>query len=302
MVMKFIEQLISNNGPETSDYPALNAAINKISARVKEYGDQDTAYQRLCQILAPVLTLETMQGFAYLKPHGYAGDFEIIDRIYTSWVSPKQTLVKWDHFFHQQQAPRAVKNRKEYFIKLLSELDSSISEPLRVLNIGSGPGRDLLDFLDSRPNFLGQIDCVELDPNAIEYASRLCTDHTDKIQFVNKNIFRYQPRDKYHLIWSAGLFDYFKDKQFVRLLQRLYPYLLPGGQLVVGNFSDRNPTQGYMELFGHWFLKHRSAEQLFKLAQNSGVHTSLIDVFNEPLGVNLFLHLQHQDRYTNAQA
>jgi len=44
-------------------------------------------------------TTDTMQGYVLMKPHGYSGDFVVIERIYSGWLSPKQHLINWDRFF-----------------------------------------------------------------------------------------------------------------------------------------------------------------------------------------------------------
>jgi len=62
------------------------------------------------------------------------------------------------------------------------------------------------------------------------------------------------------------------------------------GELVIGNFSDSNPTRNYMEIIAEWFLHHRSKEKLITLAHECGLPTSSISVQQEPMGVNLFLH------------
>ena len=38
--------------------------------------------------------------------------------------------------------------------------------------------------------------------------------------FLNTNAFRYRPEHDYDLVWSAGLFDYFKEKLVKRLINR----------------------------------------------------------------------------------
>ncbi len=91
----------------------------------------------------------------------------------------------------------------------------------------------------------------------------------------------------------AGLFDYLDDRKFVYLLGKLRAHLVTGGRLIIGNFSNRNPTRKYMELFGKWFLYHRSEQELVALATASGVAEEQVTVYSEPLGVNLFLHLGH---------
>jgi hypothetical protein len=68
--------------------------------------------------------------------------------------------------------------------------------------------------------------------------------------------------------------------------------LRPGGLLTIGNFGPKNPSRDYME-FGHWFLRHRSENQLYDLAGDD-VRTTAGDnvcVDREPEDINLFLHL-----------
>ncbi len=46
-----------------------------------------------------------------------------------------------------------------------------------------------------------------------------------------------------------------------------------------------------MELFGEWYLNHRSEEHLIYLAKNAGFEANQIRVGKEPENVNLFLHI-----------
>jgi cyclopropane fatty-acyl-phospholipid synthase-like methyltransferase len=97
--------------------------------------------------------------------------------------------------------------------------------------------------------------------------------------------------DRYDLVWSAGLFDYFTDRGFAALLQRLLSFCKSGhGQLVVGNFTDPNPSAAY-QAFGDWSLEHRSRELLLRLARDCDGAAEPMYVGSEPEGVNLFLHV-----------
>ena len=271
----------------------MHAEIESIGTLLEQPADSSNQYKELLDLLAPVLTTETMQGFAFQKPHGYSGDYEIIDRIYIEWKSEKEDLVKWDEFFHFQKAPIAVRNRKRYFIELLAFVENT-KEEIQVLNIVSGPGRDMLEFFQANPDAKVYFDCVDSDNDAIEYASNLCFLYMNKIKFINKNVFKYKPIRSYDLVWSAGLFDYLDNRQFVFLLRKLYSYLKPNGELVIGNFSKLNPSRKYMEVFGKWFLNHRGKQELIALAINAGVNDGNISVFSEALGVNLFLHVKNR--------
>ena len=134
------------------------------------------------------------------------------------------------------------------------------------------------------------VDCVEQDANAIAYAGNLCAQFADRIVFHHSNALRFRPRQTAQLVWSAGLFDYLDKKVFVALLRRLWHSVIAGGELVLGNFSPANPTRAYMEIFGEWFLNHRSSADLILLAQKAGISSKSLHVACETEGVNLFLH------------
>lgn len=288
--MNFLKKIVEKNGPEISDYQALHAEIEQIGLLL-EQPLSHIKYTDLLDIILPVLSIETMQGFAFHKPHGYSGDYEIIDRIYNTWKSKNELFSRWDDFFHAQKATIAVRNRKKFFLKLLALSLESKAE-LHVLNVGSGPGRDMLEFFLDYPYAPVFFDCVDYDKDAAAYAAELCSSYLNKINFFEKNVFRFTPDRQYDIIWSAGVFDYLDDKQFVFLLKKLRSFLEPDGSVIIGNFSNKNPTRKYMELFGKWFLYHRSEKELINLAIESGVEKTHISVVSEPLGVNLFLRIK----------
>ncbi len=288
----FIGYLIEKGGPEKDEYAKLTKSFDSISLNIKkgyfDYNDLPKYWQCFRKAF---LTLNTMQGFVVLKPHGYPGDFEIIDRIYQKWSSPKEDLLKWDYYFHAQAAAKAVRNRKKYFISVVSSLISrKRQKEINLLNVGSGPGRDLSELLDTIHNSHIHIDCVDIDKKAIQYASRLNEKHLDKLSFFHKNILRFRPKRQYDIIWSAGVFDYLSDKVFLYLLKRFRDWLKEDGEIIIGNFSKDNPTRPYME-FGHWFIFHRSEKQLLDLARNASFNHGRIKVETEPEGINFFLRI-----------
>ncbi len=177
--MDFIRELIAKQGPENHDHQALQLEIERIGMML-EHPSGKRHYLNLLKIIEPVLTVETMQGFAFRKPHGYSGDYEIIDRIYTEHKTDIESLKRWDEFFHVQHAPQAVRNRKLFFINILNYL-SQDKKRVRVLNVGSGPGRDMLEFFETGRKSDLHIDCIEFDRHAIAYASGLCAAHLDRI-------------------------------------------------------------------------------------------------------------------------
>ena len=61
--------------------------------------------------------------------------------------------------------------------------------------------------------------------------------------------------------------------------------------MIIGNFSTENPSRNMMELFGDWYLEHRSHSHLVDLALQAGIDRENIYVGEEAEGVNLFLHI-----------
>lgn len=285
MDLHLLEDMVASGGPTPDQYPILDQRLEDLARLTDAAASQ--AAERVRTVLKPALTRRTMQGFALLKPHGYPGDYEIIDRIYQRWVSPDPGLRRWDEYFHRHAAPQAVRNRCSYFGTLIEKLNGV---PGSILNVASGPGRDLLTVLEAVPT-AHHFTCLDIDTNALAHASQLCHRFASRVEYRQGNVLRLRDRQEHDLVWSAGLFDYFSDRVFVAALRRLLAAARPGGQCVVGNFGTSNPSRPYMELVGDWHLHHRSPEDLRALAVKAGAAPDQVSVRGEAQGVNLFLHV-----------
>ncbi len=287
----YLKTLSKKGGPEAQDYEELEQLYKTVNSKRKQgvYSDDD-----LMEIWRSVpeayITTDTMQGYVLMKPLGYHGDYVIIERIYTQWLSPKPHLVNWDIFFHHQAAPQAVVNRKQYFLNILTSLNSQ-KEPRDVLNIGCGPSNDIIEFLEKENSHVS-FECVDYDKDAIDYSYNKMKGKNllHHVCFHRENALKYVPTKLFDLIWSAGLFDYLNDNYFKMLLNKVLNFVKRGGEIIIGNFSVSNPTRDYMEC-GNWFLYHRTEEDLIRLGTECGIPREQISVKSEPLGVNLFLHL-----------
>lgn len=294
--LKYIRQLVEKGGIEIEEYQEFDDWVANV---VQQHVNGDLSMDDVDSIrnaFGDALSPNTMQGFALTKPHGYAGDYEMLDRIYQKHIAKESHLRKWDEYFHLGAAPNAVRNRKSYFLTILDMLESNrgLMQKSRVdvLNVASGSGRDLYEFFSSTPNAELYFDCIDQDTHAIAFAKSLCNPWLHRIRFHHQNALKFSTDKKYDLVWSAGLFDYFDDKAFMFLLKRYYGLLARGRELVIGNFSEKNPSRKYMELIGNWVLHHRNVTKLMSLAEECGIHSSKVHVGSEPLGVNLFLHVK----------
>ena len=280
--------LAAKGGPDPSDYSQLDRCFSAIARSVESGEFERSDLRRVWDDLYDVFSVRTLQGYVCRKPRGYAGDFEILDRIHREYVSTDPTLAKWDLYFQSRPACRAVRNRKRYFSKLLCKLQEQYGTS-SVLNVGSGSGVDLLEHLKSDLAPQLYFECLDIDPAAADSARRAFQTYSNRVSVICANVFRFQPQRQYDLIWSAGLFDYLDDRHFKALLLRLSRFLSARGFIVVGNFAKTNPTRAYME-FGEWFLNHRSSSDLYLLAASiNGVRHVTVD--SEPEQVNLFLRI-----------
>lgn len=289
----FIKQMVAQGGPTLSEYESFTQWLQGIASEINAGKLNQEDIEIIRKVFDEAISKETMQGFAYCKPHGYPGDYEMIDKIYQEHHTNNPNLIRWDQYFHAQSAPKAVRNRKEYFLRLLSNLEKSSNdgEPLQILNVACGPARDLFEFLDNS-NGKVMFDCIEYDQNAINYARELCSNYLDYINFMKANALKFKTQKRYKLIWSAGLFDYFEDKTFISLINRFNNFLDEEGELVIGNFSEKNNTKNYMEIMGAWYLNHRDENKLMSLALQCGIDRDNIRISQESEGVNLFLHIK----------
>jgi extracellular factor (EF) 3-hydroxypalmitic acid methyl ester biosynthesis protein len=297
--------MIEKFGPDEYEYPVINNLINSITDEA-----EGKAFREL---MMPVLTGNSLYGYTYQKPLGYAGDFMLIEKMYQTYVSSDPSCRKWDIYYHTHEATKAVRNRKFYFVRLMEELCANKPGPLNILILGSGPTTDVHEFFTRNPQANTIFDCLDIDQRAIDYASEKNKKYLSNINFIKMNVLRFMPNKKYDLIWSAGLFDYLNDRLFTGLLGRFKTFLKPNGQMIIGNFSTENPTQRVMEVMGEWFLNHRSSKHLVRLASFAGISEEMVYVDKEPLGINLFLkinasqvdklyHIQHQHESQKSKA
>ena len=282
-VSEFINYLIEKGGPELQDYEKFTSIVNSLDP-----ADVDNFRQKIITILNE----NTLIGHGFVKPFGYPGDFTLIDKIYSFEINQDSTYKNWDLFFQNQPGAYAVRNRKDFFIEYCSNLISK-KENAKVLILGSGPASDVYEFLS---NFSGgnniNIDLIDFDQSAIDFSMKKNEKFNGQISYNKINALRFNSYKLYDLIWSAGLFDYFKDKHFTFLIRKYINCLEDDGEMVISNFSTKNPTKRLMEVLSDWYLNLRTESDLFRIASDANINKELVSVDKEPLGINLFLKIR----------
>ncbi len=290
-LVKYIKSIHEKGGPNPKDYETIRDVLNYYIANLTKE-EIFKINKRMPKIFGPAY-VNSVVGHATIKPHGYPGDFEIIDKMYRLEHSQLKEYVKWDRLYHWHSAAKGVVNRKTYFkTEIKEKIKNKKKGQLHVMNIACGPGRDVFELFEEEGADRLHFEFVDADINAILYATKLNYKYLPNITFHKRNIFKLETNKKVDFIWSGGLFDYFDDKTFVAMIAKIQNFLKPGGEMVIGNFSPRNPTRGYMELFLGWYLYHRSEQDLIDLAKKAcGDRIKKVRVGAEPEGTNLFVHI-----------
>jgi len=250
--------------------------------------------------------------FAYTKPHGYAGDFELMSIIHRNQFEGEtlfsQVMNKIDC---EGTTARAIRNRISFVVRQMEELINSNrhAETFKVVSLASGPAFEISNILLSQHNTNLPTNLefvlVDQDRSALKNAqSRLNplikNRNSIVLHFVQDSIKRlivdadnnnnrlYENAD---LIYSLNLFDYLSNSASMRLIFKLYTLLKPGGRLIVCNMGNDNPQRFSIEYCAQWYLIHRSEAKLQSLAAGLP-EGAVIKLEKEQDGCNLYLIIQ----------
>ena len=282
-INEYLKFLIENGGPEPYEYEKFTSLVNNLKPE-----EVDDFRERM----KPILNDKTLIGHGYIKPYGYPGDFTLINKIYLFEVNSDAKYKNWDLFFQNQPAADAVRNRKNYFMEYCKALISR-KVNAKVLVLGSGPASDVNEFLTTYLSGKGiSFDLIDFDQAAIDFSMKKNKKLNGQISYNRINALRYNSFRLYDLIWSAGLFDYFKDKHFTFLIRKYSNCLCEDGEMVISNFSTKNPTKRLMEVLSDWYLNLRTESDLFRIASDANIDKEMVSVEKEPLGINLFLKIR----------
>jgi hypothetical protein len=287
-------------------YPRIRSAIDDCLGDLQATGlwgrDNLLPSSELWNIAGEILLRGWLQNQARIKPRGYAGDYEMLARIYQSRLCDDPLGRHFDRYFQEQAAPQAVRNRMAMMADWIRQaVNNSDSAPLKIVIVGSAFGlevRDGLAGLSAAARRRVSVVLLDLDPQALEFARiRLETLLPEgQLTLAAENLFRLPDRPRAasrlqgaDLLFCAGMFDYLDDAAATDMLATFWQRLAPGGRMWVFQFAPQNPTRAYMEWLGNWYLVYRLESDLRTLAVAAGMPHAAIQCGAEPLGIDLFL-------------
>ncbi len=267
------------------------------------------------------------------KPNGYAGDAFMMNFIYRNRFEGETPFGKLLHKHAlETKACKAVRNRK-FFLK-----EQILKTPGgKILSLAAGPAEEIKEVLEGTAGGKYHFHALDHDMDALisfngSHNGNFEYFLANAFQITAKNYTTAKPRpsmklfcspskdfkglrrllipvkyelgclvkEDYDLIYSAGLYDYFKTflldptKGTIALTKNLFELLKSGGTLIIGNFSGNNPRdlRFVMEYIYDWNLIYRNKEEMFHFARSIPEdQIEEMDILEEPLGINYFLKI-----------
>lgn len=269
-------------------YPILNEHFKK-TWEITKYIDKEkyklhqNYYQKM---LSPLLkdTVETNR-IVCDKPFGYSGDYLIISYFYNfhnQYLGNSSYERLINSYTCNIPIASAVVERKDFLKELILKVVNAKEAP-KILSIGSGPARELIELLEEEKITKSlYFDCLDFERRTSVYLRREIEKIESKrkkhlqLRFIYKNILELIRNnenrdlfDDYDLIYSTGVFDYLSFKIAKRMVEELYQLLNVKSNLVITNVKkEETDHRPYYEMFGGWHLHYRNKEELLSWTEN----------------------------------
>ncbi len=281
---------------------ALSACLHRLAATGCWGDSNQLPSSELWRIAGPLLVRGSLQNHARTKPHGYAGDHEMLTRIWERSSCEDPLGAAFDRYFLRQAAPDAVRARFEQIAAAMAIHCLEHDGPeYYAASVGSGAAIDVREALVALPQECRRrirVRLLDLDPGSLEFATRdiLPLLPPEALSCLRVNLYRLPQRSNSNEILQrpdflvcSGLFDYLADEPAIGMLRLFWDQLARGGMLLVGNFAPHNPTRAYMEWIGNWYLLYRTADELELLATEATIPRKHFTIGCDRTGVDLFL-------------
>ena len=245
------------------------------------------------------------------KPNGYAGDYEMMDMIHRNQPEGNSLFDKLIHLLLVSQWPAlSVRNRiahlRENIINETARMARS-ERFARILNVGCGPAREVQDFLkETHLSDSAEFTLMDFNRETLAYAGEKLAEikrqHSRRTPVETRQVSVFElirqsrlggEKEKFDVIYCAGLFDYLAPDTCRALMDLWYDSLLPGGLMLIANMNDTRPFRNFIEFVLDWQLLYRDSREFLSLVPDRCRDATRI--IAEPTSVNLFLHIRKPD-------
>ena len=262
--------------------------------------------------LHPMLLSSPFLHRTFVKPLGYAGDYEMVNMITRDPLEGSSLFAKLVNVWFLKQPPaEAHRNRIAYLTQKLQDESlrlSSEKRAIRILSLGCGPACEIQRFLN-QSSLSDRAEVTLLDFNeetlshtqAVLSATKASCHRRASFRCVKKSVNQIlkgeartiegSQQNQYDLVYCAGLFDYLSDQICRRLMNILDSWTAPGGLLIGTNVHISNPRRLTMEHVMEWNLIYRDRTKMTALRPERA-QADDIAILSDPTGVNTYVEVR----------
>ena len=242
----------------------------------------------------------------FAKPLGYAGDYEMVNQILGDPRQGSSTYIQLvNAMFLRAAVAVAHRNRIDILVEFLKKAVASAASkdrPLRILNVGCGPGVEIQKLIASGEDLSRlQFTLIDFSLETLNYTRQKIDEaaqlhkvkvHVEYVQESVHELLKRASRDTapadgegFDCVYCAGLFDYLSDKVCSRLIRYFLSRSNPGASLLVTNVHADNPERYGMEHLLEWHLIYRDEKQMLSVMEEVNAPATL---YTDATGVNIF--------------
>jgi SAM-dependent methyltransferase len=220
----------------------------------------------------------------------------MLDFIYTGVPPTGTTTIGADVFRATTGSPNgcSVVYRRDLLARRIDEVARSIVRP-KILSLACGHLREAQQAQAVKAGRIGEFFALDHDAQSLavvehEQARYGITPVHASIGALMRGKLCF--RDL-HFIYAAGLFDYLSDDFSTKLLSVMFNMLVPGGRLLLGNFTPDNHGRGYMECFMDWRLICRNEAKMATLIKEiNDAQVAAQSLYRDCYGSVVYLELR----------
>ena len=229
-------------------------------------------------VLNPWLLRSHFWARSFLKPHGYAGDFRMLEWMYdlehddcTDVTQPAVVNIL-DGLYRSVHSVQAVWHRRRWFADLIAAPLAMGAAPIRVLDVACGGSRYLRDAIGTCPAGRVGATFVDQDPAALSFVdtwlaesinhtfARICAP-VRKLPGLLPVAGDLDARG-FDVVLSTGLFDYLPQPAARELLSHMAALIRPGGSVAICNFAPDDQSRAVKDWISDWPLIYRTQDEL----------------------------------------
>jgi extracellular factor (EF) 3-hydroxypalmitic acid methyl ester biosynthesis protein len=206
-----------------------------------------------------------------MKPHGYSGDFRMMEWMYDLEGDDFADLTQpalvncLDYTFSTIHSVQSVWERRRWLAGHLRR-EFERAGALAVLDVGCGGARYVRDFLSqTESSGATRIVLVDQDPAAIAYArDQALAPWPWQVAAFPAPVKRLPSfiSGEFDVVISSGLFDYLNEAEARSTIACLLAVLKPGGLLAITNFHSEDRSAHCKDWGADWQLVLRDEEAM----------------------------------------